>query len=113
MSRPPHLCNCGRTVAHGTRCQCQIAATRARNARHDAKRPTARQRGYSRKWEQARTEWLFHHPCCAMCGKAGATVVDHIIPHRGDEKLFWDWRNWQSLCARCHNSAKQRLERRA
>lgn len=32
-----------------------------------------------------------------------ATVVDHIIPHRGDNKLFWDKSNWQSLCKRCHD----------
>lgn len=40
-----------------------------------------------------------------------ATVVDHIIPHRGDETLFWDPINHQALCAPCHNSAKQREER--
>ena len=32
-----------------------------------------------------------------------ATVVDHIIPHRGDAKLFWDEGNWQSLCKNCHD----------
>ncbi|MGM9590559.1 MAG: HNH endonuclease signature motif containing protein, partial [Faecousia sp.] len=32
-----------------------------------------------------------------------ATVVDHIIPHRGDRKLFWDESNWQPLCKDCHN----------
>ena len=32
-----------------------------------------------------------------------ATVVDHIIPHRGDMKLFWDESNWQALCESCHN----------
>jgi len=39
-----------------------------------------------------------------------ATVVDHIIPHRGDLGLFWDEENWQSLCGTCHNSAKHRQE---
>jgi 5-methylcytosine-specific restriction protein A len=32
-----------------------------------------------------------------------ATVVDHIVPHRGDVKLFWDENNWQSLCKSCHD----------
>ena len=32
-----------------------------------------------------------------------ATVVDHIIPHRGDQKLFWDQNNWQALCKSCHD----------
>jgi hypothetical protein len=40
-----------------------------------------------------------------------AKVVDHIVPHRGDMSLFWDRANWQSLCANCHSSYKQRLEK--
>ena len=32
-----------------------------------------------------------------------AIVVDHIIPHRGDVKLFWDQSNWQPLCEHHHN----------
>jgi 5-methylcytosine-specific restriction protein A len=31
-----------------------------------------------------------------------ATLVDHVVPHRGDPALFWDVENWQSLCATCH-----------
>ena len=31
------------------------------------------------------------------------TVVDHIRPHRGDPVLFWDEKNWQSLCKSCHD----------
>jgi 5-methylcytosine-specific restriction protein A len=30
-------------------------------------------------------------------------VVDHIIPHRGDQYLFWDQENWQALCKDCHD----------
>lgn len=33
-----------------------------------------------------------------------ATVVDHIVPHRGDDRLFWDEENWQALCKNCHDS---------
>ncbi|WP_231555339.1 HNH endonuclease [Paracoccus sanguinis] len=44
-----------------------------------------------------------------MCGNP-ADVVDHITPHRGDEALFWNWSNWQALCAPCHNRHKQRAE---
>ena len=39
-----------------------------------------------------------------------ATVVDHIVPHKGDEARFHDLNNLQSLCATCHNSVKQRIE---
>lgn len=109
-TRPPHLCTCGRIVPHGVRCECQRQATRERNARHDARRPTARQRGYDHEWRKARRDYLTAHPYCVMCGNT-ATTVDHRIPHRGDRVLFWNRRNWQSLCTRCHNSVKQRQER--
>ncbi|WP_240517259.1 HNH endonuclease [Paracoccus salipaludis] len=45
-----------------------------------------------------------------MCGRP-ADLVDHVQSHKGDPTLFWDWRNWQSLCAACHNRHKQRQER--
>jgi 5-methylcytosine-specific restriction protein A len=35
-------------------------------------------------------------------------VVDHIIPHRGDQALFWDEENWQPLCLVCHNAKTAR-----
>jgi len=40
-----------------------------------------------------------------------ATVADHIIPHKGDEVLFWDEINLQGLCKEHHDSDKQRQER--
>jgi 5-methylcytosine-specific restriction endonuclease McrA len=39
-------------------------------------------------------------------------VVDHIQPHRGDQRLFWDRRNWQPLCRTCHSGHKQSIEKR-
>ncbi|WP_328595995.1 HNH endonuclease signature motif containing protein [Aureimonas psammosilenae] len=45
-----------------------------------------------------------------MCG-APSTVVDHIIPHRMDLKLFWRRSNWQPLCQPCHSSQKQAEEK--
>ena len=57
--------------------------------------------------EQARKKFLQAHPICVRCYAEGkiteATVVDHIIPHRGDMKLFWDKSNWQPLCEHHHN----------
>ena len=41
-----------------------------------------------------------------------ASVVDHIKPHKGDEGLFWDTKNLQSLCSICHQSTKQKIEKR-
>ncbi|WP_298494800.1 HNH endonuclease [uncultured Maritimibacter sp.] len=111
MPRPPHICTCGKTVAHGERCKCQIARTRARNRRHDATRPSAARRGYGNKWRTARAAFLAIHDRCTWpgCG-APATVVDHVVPHRGDERLFWDQSNWQPLCTHCHSNKKQQLE---
>jgi 5-methylcytosine-specific restriction protein A len=63
---------------------------------------------YTSKWKSARAKYLKENPICVSCG-APATVVDHIIPHRGNEELFWDKENWQSLCDGCHNR-KTRIE---
>jgi 5-methylcytosine-specific restriction endonuclease McrA len=115
MSRPPRICSCGRVVPHDVPCECQRTATRERNARHDARRPSARARGYNHEWRKARLDFLATHSHCRECSNHGvtalATVIDHIIPHRGDKRLFWSRANWQPLCAPCHNSTKQRLER--
>ena len=35
--------------------------------------------------------------------KRTETVVDHIVPHRGDQQLFWNQSNWQALCKPCHD----------
>lgn len=68
---------------------------------------SAGSRGYNREWQKARKVYLAAHPLCVMCQKEGryikATVVDHIIPHRGNQRLFWDQNNWQALCKRHHD----------
>src|SRR5262245_15172388 len=93
-------------------------------------RRNAYQRGYTKRWGRMSKRWLQRHPCCgeradgqrhvehSACARnegpedtpTPATVTDHIVPHRGDERLFNDEANWQSLCARCHN-AKSNSER--
>ena len=73
----------------------------------DRVRGGADARGYNSKWRKARVAFLQKHPLCAECQREGkltpATVVDHIIPHRGDQRLFWDEKNWQPLCKDCHD----------
>ena len=73
----------------------------------DKARGTAAQRGYSSQWRKARAGFLRKHPRCVHCMREGilteATVVDHIIPHKGDKVLFWDRTNWQPLCKRHHD----------
>ena len=72
----------------------------------DRLRGGADARGYNSGWRKARKAFLQQHPLCVQCMKEGrltpATVVDHIVPHRGNERLFWDVNNWQPLCADCH-----------
>lgn len=76
---------------------------------------TTDQRGYTRRWKKARATFLARNPLCRRHEAKGqtvaASVVDHIIPHRGDMALFWDSENWQALCKPCHDSAKQAEER--
>lgn len=70
----------------------------------------------SGRWRKARRLHLNEHPLCAMCERQGretaASVVDHIKEHKGDDELFWDRTNWQSLCHHCHSRLKQIQERR-
>lgn len=78
-------------------------------------RPSARQRGYDARWDKARLIYLRQNPLCALHWAKGqivqAKIVDHIVPHRGDQKLFWDQTNWQPMCEPCHNSHKQSEEK--
>jgi 5-methylcytosine-specific restriction endonuclease McrA len=41
-----------------------------------------------------------------------ASIVDHKRPHKGDEALFFDPNNLQSLCKPHHDGAKQAQEKR-
>jgi 5-methylcytosine-specific restriction protein A len=49
---------------------------------------------------------------CRMCGRiATRPTVDHVEPHRGDPRLFWDPENLQTLCkSPCHDKHKQAQE---
>lgn len=73
----------------------------------DAKRGTSSQRGYGSRWRKAREGFLKSNPLCVRCGAKGltvaASVVDHIVPHKGDKGLFWQRSNWQALCKQCHD----------
>src|SRR6516165_759128 len=73
----------------------------------DRRELSSRQRGYTTAWEKAREAYLRRYPLCAICLTAdiltAATVVDHIIDHKGNHDLFWDESNWQPLCKLCHD----------
>ena len=79
---------------------------------HSEEVRSAASRGYGLAWRKASKAFLQLHPLCAECMEEGrymkATVVDHIVPHRGDQKMFWDRSNWQALCKRCHDRKTRR-----
>lgn len=82
----------------------------------DKRRGTAHERGYDSRWQKTSRGFLAKHPLCVASKANGiiraAMVVDHIIPHRGDKKLFWDPGNWQALSDDVHNTIKKVLEAR-
>ena len=97
---------CAALVPSGTK-YCE-----AHKALHPEEVRSAASRGYGRAWQKASRQFLQAHPLCEECQRQGkyvkATVVDHVIPHRGDEKLFWDRSNWRALCKRCHDQKTRR-----
>ena len=70
---------------------------------------------YTHAWQRYRKQYLADHPLCARCArygrKAKSTSVDHIKPHHGDQKLFWDPANHQALCNACHYGDKTEFEK--
>ncbi len=114
MARRPKLpCNypgCPELIEAGER-YCNKHKKQNRRYYED-RRGTSAERGYDYRWRKGRAWFLKRHPLCAECKKQGkivaATVVDHIVPHRGDMDLFWDMDNWQPLCETCHNKKTAR-----
>lgn len=115
MPRAPTACSapwCSALAQPGhTRCARHGPAREARGS--------AAERGYDARWRKARLAFLAAHPLCAECERAGrvtpARVVDHVVPHRGDQRLFWDEGNWQALCDHtspfdCHGAKTGRGE---
>lgn len=78
----------------------------------DQQRGSSSERGYGSRWQKAREGFLRNNPLCAHHMERGeimpATVVDHVIPHKGDKALFWDRANWQPLCKPCHDAKTAR-----
>lgn len=86
------------------------------NREADRRRGSARERGYTSKWDAAAKGHLDRNPLCAYCALAGdevaATLVDHLYPQRTYAGVFWVKRWWVSSCDECHSGFKQRVERK-
>ena len=97
---------CGRAVASG---YCE--ACRAQGKGKD-QRASAAKRLYGARWRRRSRAWL-REPGHQLCvgypeGAHGeravaAQVPDHVVPHKGDPRLFWDESNWQPLCIACNS----------
>lgn len=100
---------CPRLVAYGNK-YCED-----HKSHHAFESMTTKEKGYTSRWNKARSRYLKIHPLCVHCQKEGkltkARVVDHITPHRGDQVLFWDEKNWQALCKSCHDKKTGKFDR--
>ena len=93
---------------------------RAHANEREHRRGTAKERGYTARWKRRAKSFRERHPLCGQRPGGLAPVgsrcydthtvtlgvlVDHVVPHRGDQSLFWDeLNNWQTLCASCHSA---------
>ena len=115
-AKPCRQHGCSALVRDGGYC---IAHKREAKKKVEQQRESSTQRGYGYKWQQARVQFVREHPLCECpeC-QAGivrvtvATVVDHIIPHKGDLSLFWDRNNWQAMSKTCHDKKTAREDGR-
>ncbi len=98
-------------MAGGAYCEAH-AALHAREYRARTDRREAMRLYRSPQWQAMRRQQLTSQPFCAECLKVGrytlASEVDHIVPHRNDERLFYDPLNLQSLCRSCHSAKTAR-----
>jgi hypothetical protein len=83
--------------------------------RHKALSPDNRSEWYGLiQWKRRSANQLREQPLCQMCLQRGvlspATVADHVQAHGGNLNAFL-LGELQSLCARCHSSYKQRVDR--
>ena len=76
----------------------------------DARRPSARERGYDAQHERERRRYLAAHPTCEHPGCTDPSeVLDHIDGLGPNGPRGHDPANWQALCGP-HHRAKTNLE---
>jgi 5-methylcytosine-specific restriction protein A len=90
----PNLCDAGQTYC--------FEHHKERAAVYDRERGSAIQRGYGSEWQKYSRSFLQKNPFCVGCGQR-ATQVDHIIPAKPGNPLFWDPSNHEQMCNSCHS----------
>lgn len=95
--RPCSVRGCSALIARGERfCPAHTRKPKRRN-----ETPIS----YGGRWRAESKAFLAQdgNAWCRRCNGM-AQCVDHIIPHQGNEELFWDQSNWQPLCNPCHST---------
>ena len=108
-NRPKKPCNkagCSELIEAGqTYCDKHRQEKASRYERYE--RDQKSKRLYNYRWAKASRAYLNNNPLCVECKKNNkitpARVTDHIVPHKGNKKIFWDRSNWQPLCDSCHS----------
>lgn len=94
-----------------------------RDVRDKRYSPDATVRGWykSKRWQALRGQvlvrdlYICQRTGVMLTGKAPAPdspAVHHRVPHKGDERLFWDINNLEAVSKEWHDSEAQREERR-
>ena len=65
---------------------------------------------YDERWAAYSRMFIKTNDKCYACGSK-SQVTDHIIPHKGDFKLFWKEDNYIPLCHKCHNYVTSKFDR--
>ena len=108
---------CGSLAVEGAFCKPHISEEPQRDYRRFQDAVRAKQQKYRMlynraQWRKRTRPAIFaRDPICKMpppyqtCyGRAASTVIDHIIDHRGDWKLFFDTNNLRGVCKKCHDT---------
>lgn len=61
------------------------------------------------EWRNYRAKFLAINSECYACGEP-ATVVDHLVPHKGDVELFKKTDNHIPLCMQHHNFVSAKFD---
>lgn len=73
----------------------------------NAKRPPHHRLYGTNAWRVLRAQYLEEQPFCERCGAVGY-IVHHRVSHHGDEGMFFDWGNLETVCNRCHEQEHKR-----
>ena len=99
--KPAHPCNAPGCPRLTTRRYCP-EHQRAYDARRDAERGTAAERGYDQQWRNVRQRALARDGFrCRACGSGEGLEVHHVVPmSKGGSRFALS--NLMTLCGTCH-----------